>query len=343
MNRPDIIAAIASQRWMITSEGMQRILAQLPSLDAGTFIGDLFAARPEAAAARSRPARAGSVGMVSIRGPIVRYDSWFTMLFGGTSVEWLGQQIREAAADEAVGSILLDVDSPGGTISGLPELAATIRAAREVKPISAITNDMNCSAAYWLAAQADEISSTVEGLTGSVGVYTEHWDLSGMLALDGIAHEYIQAGRFKTEGNEFEPLTEEARAHFQGIVDDGYGLFLSDVAKGRGITAAQVRSDYGEGRYFAAKEAKAKGLIDRIGSLSDAVNRAAAGKVARRAMVPAADLERTVEADPAPLEESAQPDLAAFEFERERRARLGKRPVTSAKDSAGALVAPDSK
>ncbi len=342
MNRPDIIAAIASQRWMITREGMIRILAQLPSLDVGEFIGDLFAARPEAAAARARPARAGSVGMVSIRGPIVRYDSWFTMLFGGTSVEWLGQQIRELTADEAVGSILLDVDSPGGTMSGLPELAATIRLAREVKPVSAITNDMNCSAAYWLSAQADEISSTVEGLTGSVGVYTEHWDLSGMLALDGIAHEYIQAGRFKTEGSQYEPLSDEARAHFQGIVDDGYGLFINDVAKGRGISAAQVKSDYGEGRYFVAKEAKAKGLIDRIGSLSDAVNRAATGKVARRAVAPIEELERGAAADPEPVVDEPPAIVAdAFDFEREQRRRRGL--VTSSPTSAGALVVPDRK
>jgi signal peptide peptidase SppA len=338
MNRPDVIAAIASQRWMITAEGMQRILAQLPELDAGQFIGDLFAARPEAAASRSRPARSGSVAIVSIRGPIVRYDSWFTMLFGGTSVEWLGQQIREAAADEAVGSILLDVDSPGGTISGLPELAATIRAAREVKPVSAITNDYNCSAAYWLSAQADEISSTIEGLTGSVGVYTEHWDLSGMLALEGIGHEYIQAGRFKTEGNEFEPLAEEARTHFQGIVDDGYGLFVSEVAKGRGVTVAQVKSDYGEGRYFVAKDAKAKGLIDRIGSFADAVNRAATGKVSRRAMAPVEEIERTATADPV-VAEPPIIDASAFEFEREQRRRKGL--VTSARTSAGALVLPD--
>lgn len=338
MNRPEIMAAIASQRWMITAEGMHRVLAQLPSLEAGTFIGDLFASRPEAIAARNRPARAGSVGIVAIRGPIVRYDSWFTMLFGGTSVEWLGQQIRELTADEAVGSILLDVDSPGGTISGLPELAAIIRAAREVKPVSAITNDYNCSAAYWLSAQADEISSTVEGLTGSVGIYTEHWDLSAMLALDGIAHEYIQAGRYKTEGNEYEPLSEDARAHFQGIVDDGYGLFVNDVAKGRGITAAQVKSDYGEGRYFVAKEAKAKGLIDRVGSFNDAVNRAATGKVARRGAGPAIEFDRAAEAGLETEDPAVDLDRAAFEFERERRSRLAKRPMT-----AGALVTHDRK
>lgn len=335
MNPYDLIHALATQRWMITGEGMRRILAQLPerSALAGQFVGDLFAARPEAVAARTRGARSGSVAVVSVRGPIVRYDSWFTMIFGGTSVEWLSQQLRELAADESVGSILLDVDSPGGTISGLPELAATIRAVREVKAISSITNDFNCSAAYWVSSQADEIASTPEGLTGSIGVYTEHWDLSKMLEAEGIGHEFIQAGRFKTEGNEFEPLSDDAREHIQGLVDDGYGLFLADVAKGRGISAAQVKADYGEGRVFASKEAKAKGLIDRVSSFSEAVGRAAAGKIARRGaaapalpiVVEGSDDQREAEADP------------VFDFERERRERLGHRPITSAADQAGAF------
>lgn len=323
MNPYDLVAAIASQRWMITPDGMRRILAQLPEATSGQFVGDLFAARPEAIAARSRAARAGSVAVVAIRGPIVRYDSWFTMIFGGTSVEWLNQQVRELASDEAVGSILFDVDSPGGTISGLPELAATIRAARELKAVSTVTNDFNCSAAYWVSCQADEMSSTPEGLTGSIGIFTEHWDISRMLEAEGIGHEFIQAGRFKTEGSEFAPLTDEAREHVQGLVEDGYGLFLTDVAKGRGVTAAKVREDYGEGRVFAAKEAKAKGLIDRIGSYADAVSRAANGKVARRALTP--ELDR--EAEDAAGGLAASMAAAAFDFERERRERLGLRPA----------------
>lgn len=327
---PELVAAIASQRWLITPEGMRAIIHQLPAAgQLANFAGDLFAARPEAAAARTRPSRSGSVAVVGIRGPIVRYDSWFTMLFGGTSCEWLGAQIRELASDEAVGAILLDVDSPGGTISGLPEVAATIRAAREAKPILTLVNDTDASAAYWLSAQADEIMSVAEGLTGSVGIYTEHWDYSGLLEAEGIAHEYIQAGRFKTEGNEFGPLTDDARAHMQALVDDGYGLFLADVAKGRGITVKQVREGYGEGRVFAAREALSMGLIDRVGSFSDAMTRASAGKVARRAIVDAEDR--------AAIDEAIADARRAFEFERERRSRAGKRPVTMAADSAGAF------
>lgn len=323
MNPYDLVHALASQRWMITADGMRRIMAQLPSRDliATQFAGDLFAARPEAIAARSRPARSGSVGVISVRGPIVRYDSWFTMIFGGTSVEWLLAQVRELASDESVGSILFDVDSPGGAISGLPELAATIRAARQAKPVSSVTNDFNASAAYWISAQADEISSTPEGLTGSVGIYTEHWDFSGMMAEAGIAHEFIQAGKFKTEGNQFEPLSDDARAHIQGLVDDGYALFLADVAAGRGVTVAKVRAEYGEGRVFAARDAKTNGLIDRVGSFADAVSRAATGKVSRRSA-------RVVDAgisDPVALDDAQVEQL--FAFERERRERQGHRPA----------------
>jgi len=328
MNRNAVAHAIASVRWMITPDGMRRILTQIPD----RIEGDLFAFRPEAAAARTRPPRSGSVAVVQVRGPIVRYDSWFTMIFGGTSVEWLGQQVRELASDESVGSILLDVDSPGGTVSGLPELAAILRQAREAKPLIAITNDLNCSAAYWLAAQADEIVSTPEGLTGSVGVYMAHEDLSAMYADFGIKVTFIQAGKYKTEGNEAEPLSDEAREHFQGLIDDAYALFLADVATGRGVTVGQVRDGYGEGRAFAAKDAKAKGMVDRIGTFADAVGRAASGKVARRALDASDAAQRFAEAieggripesDPA-LDSHEDP---AFAFERERRQRAGLRPV----------------
>jgi signal peptide peptidase SppA len=356
-----ILTALASKRWLITEDGMRQILGHLPDRLPDAMVGDLFSFRLEAAETAAairaaKPARSGAVGIVSIRGPIVRHESWFTMLFGGTSVEWLMATVRELAADESVASILLDVDSPGGTISGLPEAAAVLRAAREVKPVLAITNDLNCSAAYWLSSQADEMMSTPEGLTGSVGVYTEHFDLSQLYADAGISHEYIQAGKFKTEGNEFEPLGDDARAHIQGIVDDGYGLFLADVAKGRGITAQAVKSSYGEGRVMVARDAKTAGLIDRIGTLSDAYNRAGSGKVTRRAVADPSrqagataagairdkDLNITVAftAASAVGPESDDEPVDTFAFERERRQRG---LVTSSKSSAGAFVAPGRK
>jgi ClpP class serine protease len=89
---------------------------------------------------------------------------------------------------------------------------------------------------------------------------------------------YISAGKYKTEGNFEEPLTDEARAHIQSIVDDSYGLFVGDVARGRGVSAADVRANYGEGRALTVKDAKAAGMIDRIAGYDETVRRLAGVK-----------------------------------------------------------------
>ncbi|MCI0547728.1 MAG: S49 family peptidase, partial [Candidatus Rokubacteria bacterium] len=104
--------------------------------------------------------------------------------------------------------------------------------------------------------------------TGSIGVWTMHADLSKMLDEIGIKVSLISAGKYKVEGNWFEPLGEEARAALQVDVDDAYREFLGAVARHRGVTAAAVRNGYGEGRVLNAQRAKEAGLVDKIGPLT---------------------------------------------------------------------------
>lgn len=211
----------------------------------------------------------------------------------GTGLDAFAQMFRGALADPSVGSILIDVDSPGGQVDGVPELAAEIRDARGQKPIVAIANTCAASAAYWIASQADEVVVSPSGEVGSVGVYAAHQDLSGMLEQDGVKMTLISAGKFKVEGNPFEPLSEEARAAIQADVDSFYSMFVGDVAKGRGVKADDVRADYGEGRMVLAKAAVGAGMADRVAAFSDTVARLARGTSApgRRAQLP--DLEET--------------------------------------------------
>ena len=216
--------------------------------------------------------KSGRVAQISITGTIMRrYSIWSE--FGGASVETTLAMLRNVAADPDVKTVLLNIDSPGGTVDGLPELAAEIRTLRESKHIVALANSLAASAAYWLAAQADEVVATPEALVGSIGVFTAHMDYSALMERMGIKTTYIHAGKYKVEANPDEPLTDEARGHLQGIVDEAYGLFVNDVAKGRGVSAATVRSDFGEGRVLTAKDAKAAGLIDRIAGYHETVAR----------------------------------------------------------------------
>lgn len=218
-----------------------------------------------------------------ISGPIFPRANLMTEMSGATSLERLGATIDAAASDPQVGSIVLDVNSPGGSTELLPETAAKIREARKRKPVIAVANGTAASAAYWLAAQADEISVTPSGLVGSIGVIAEHRDFSGALEAGGVDVSLIYAGRYKAEGHPAKPLGDDGRAHVQEVVDHFYGLFLADVAKGRGVSTKTVREDFGEGRVMTAGAAVKAGMADRVETFEAAIARLRSPRRAARA------------------------------------------------------------
>lgn len=280
MNRRAIAAAFASQPWAIMPDALQRLMAAWdddrdPFTDADPDeVEAMYVARGAATP------RTGAVAVVPVLGTISKRDSLLTLLFGGTSTTRLSAQLRSLAADDSVATILLNIDSPGGVSSGLPELAAEIRRTAETKHVVAIANDLAASAAYWIASQADEIVATPESVVGSIGAYIMHADFSRALDAEGITVTYVQAGDRKTDGNPYEPLSDRARDEIQAIVDTTFGLFVGDIAKGRSaatkttVTPATVRSpEWGEGAVLTAKAAKAAGLVDRVETYSQAVAR----------------------------------------------------------------------
>lgn len=218
---------------------------------------------------------AGAVAVLPVWGVIANRN--FDASSGMTSTEMIGKMLRRAVADDSVTAIVLDTHSPGGGAEGLPELGAEIFAARKQKYVVAHVNDHMCSAAYWLGSQATEIVSTPSGSAGSIGVYALHQDLSQMLEQEGIKITALSAGDRKLEGAPWEPLDEEARAHFQAGVDRVYKDFLAAVARGRGVDVKVVKEQFGQGRVFDAKEAKKRGMIDRIETLDETIARLAGG------------------------------------------------------------------
>lgn len=281
--KPNTMAALASEVWAITPDALQNLIARLDVADVD-LMADADPVDVEAFyAARGTGSRSGTVAVLPVQGAITKRDSVWSLLTGGTSTVRLTQQLRALAADESVATILLNVDSPGGTVSGLPELAAEVRRTAETKRVVAIANDMAASAAYWVASQADEVIATPEALVGSVGVFTMHQDLSGLMDQMGVKTTFIKAGKYKTEGNPFEPLSDEARDHIQSLVDESYAMFVGDVSKGRSrdgaqVTPAKVKADYGEGRVLSAKDARAAGMVDRVETYAQAVARLSGAK-----------------------------------------------------------------
>ncbi|NQT41300.1 MAG: S49 family peptidase [Planctomycetes bacterium] len=226
-----------------------------------------------AAARKPRlPRVAGSIavipvtGVLSPRGP----EGLLGLLFGGTGMDALGVAVDEMAANEAVGGIVLDIDSPGGTVSGTPELAEKIRQARAVKPVVAVANHTAASGAFWLGSQAEHFYATPSAEVGSVGVLAIFEDDTEAMAKEGIKLIIISAGKYKSELWE-QPMGDEAIAAGKKHVDAYYDMFVADLAKGRGVTAAKVRAGFGEGRMVMAADAEAEGMIDGIATLDQVI------------------------------------------------------------------------
>ena len=227
---------------------------------------------PEARRGSSLAKASGTVAVIPIVGIISHRLSMMSSISGpgGTSTTRVAMQLREALDDGNCKAIVFDVDSPGGSVEGVQELASEIYQARKKKPITAVCNAMSASAAYWIASAAKDLVITPSGQAGSIGVYVAHQDESKAMEMDGIKVTLISAGKFKVEGNPTEPLSDAARASLQKKVDDYYTMFVKGVAQNRGASQADVRNGYGEGRMLLAADAVKENLADRV-STFDAV------------------------------------------------------------------------
>lgn len=217
--------------------------------------------------------RQGTVAVLPVMGTIAKRLNMLSEFSGGFSIERWQRAFREAVNDPDVKSILLQVDSPGGSVYGVQELADEIYEARSRKYIVAHADDLAASAAYWLGSAANEFVVTPSGEVGSIGVIAMHVDYSEALASEGIKVSFITAGENKAEGNAYEPLPEDARAFMQSRVNDYYQAFLKTVARGRGKSVADVEKNFGQGRVFGADRAKSVGMVDRIATLADTIDR----------------------------------------------------------------------
>lgn len=183
---------------------------------------------------------------------------------GSVSTQKFSAALRAAIADPGVAQILIDIDSPGGSVYGVQELAAEILQARSTKPIVAIANSLCASAAYWLGCCASELYVTPGGEVGSIGVWQAHQDVSAALDGEGVKVTLISAGKYKTEGNPYGPLDADAAAFMQSRVDDYYNAFSKGVAKARGVSIDAVRSGMGQGRVLGADAALAQNMVDGL-------------------------------------------------------------------------------
>ena len=206
------------------------------------------------------------VSVIPIHGIIGKHLSGLEMACGGCSLDSVDAMIDEAAQDPSVRAVLLDVNSPGGTVTGVPETAAKIAKLAEQKPVIAFTDSEMCSAAYWLASQANAIYATQSATVGSVGVYLALLDESRALENAGIKVNAISSGKFKLAGAPFKPLTDDERAMFQAGVTKLHDQFKAAILSKRNIQAGNL-----EGQCFDGEEAIDANLVDGITSFEEAM------------------------------------------------------------------------
>ena len=327
----NVIRAVCSTAWAIDPVTLQAIVELLELRSAGgAFSAEDIRARIGAGDPPRSGRAAGGIAVLPVFGVIAQRMNMMAEISGGTSTEQLSARFRDLMADPAVGSIVLNVDSPGGSVFGVPELAAEIRAARGDKPIVALANARAASAAYWLASAADEIVVTPSGEVGSIGVFTVHSDQSALEEKAGIKTTVISAGEHKTEGNPHEALSDDARAYIQARVDSYYSMFVDDVAAGRGIPSVAVRDGFGQGRMTGAADAAETDMADSVETLDELLVRLGAGETGpggrvtlagERAHDPLAESpsdQGDTEQDP---ESDLEPNRAPARETRERRLR----------------------
>lgn len=216
-------------------------------------------------------ASSGSVAVLPLYGLILQRGNMDLSGPSCTSVVRFAQDLRQAINDPSVKAIVIDVDSPGGTVAGVDELASEIFNARKQKKITAVSNCLCASAAYYLASQCSEMMVSPSSQTGSIGVYATHVDTSKADEMEGLKFTLISYGANKTQGNSYEPLTDAARQDMQQLVDHYGTMFERAVARGRKVKLEDVQNKFGQGRMFNAKDAVRLGLADSIGTLDDAL------------------------------------------------------------------------
>lgn len=209
------------------------------------------------------------VAILPVQGAVMRYANLFSKVSGATSIEILATDFAQAVANPDVKAIVLNIDSPGGTVAGVNEFSEMIYAARGKKPIVAYVSGMGASAAYWIASSADEIVLDATASVGSIGVVSVQHDDTERKAKAGVKE--IQIVSSLSPRKRLDIATDEGRADVQSMVDRIAQVFVNTIARNRGVSMDVVLSDFGQGGLLVGADAVKAGLADRVGSLEQVI------------------------------------------------------------------------
>jgi len=264
-----VAQAVFNQPWAIHGPKLSEIAAVVRRHMAGVQLTD-SEVRAAIGALDSPPQpmrpQGNGIAVIPVYGVLAYRMDMLTAISGGASLQRLNALLEEAIADAAVSTIVLRFETPGGSVDGMTEQALRIRQlrGRGTKRIVAAIDMRALSAGYWLASQCDEIVCSDSGYVGAIGIVTEYCDTSEAMKMEGEIVEVISVPPKKAATMQPGPLSDERRARLLDVMAQFYAKFVGDVAKGRGISVAKVKSDFGGGDVLTAAEAKEAGMVDRI-------------------------------------------------------------------------------
>jgi protease-4 len=217
-----------------------------------------------------------AVGVVEIYGAISQ---------GASSRSWergsgqIAKRIQALSEDKDVKAILLDINSPGGSVGSVQEIYSEIKRAKAAtkKPFVARFGEVSASGGYYVASACDLIVAQPGTITGSIGVIFSVSNFDGLMKKVGVKNEAIKSGKFKDIGSPTREMTADERKLLQGLIDDSYEQFVAAVAEGRRMPVEKVKP-LADGRIYSGRQARELGLVDRMGDLQDALD--AAGELA---------------------------------------------------------------
>lgn len=254
--------------WLITADKLEAMFHHIPA--SADLPADLFSWLPEED--KTYPVK-NSVAVLPIIGPLFKRATFFSRYFGDVSMAGIAKAFLSAVADDSVKAIVLNIDSPGGTVSGTEALSDAIYSAKGKKPVIAFANGMMCSAAYWVGSGVDKIVVESTATVGSIGVVMVHVDWSEAEKKYGIKRTVLTAGQYKAIGNDAEPLSDKARKVLQNHLDYIYSVFVAAVERNRGVSNEQALA-MADGKVFIGQQAVDAGLADTVGSLDSAIEMA---------------------------------------------------------------------
>lgn len=257
-------------QWAIRQEEAPRLLQVASDIrQPEKANGTTASRRGERIQSGSYATKVGRVGIVPIIGPLVSRQSgrWW-------SYDEIARDAAMMVQNDDIDAVIFDVNSPGGMVADIEVAASAIRTLSAIKPTSAHINGIGASAAFWLAAAADEITASQSSIIGSVGALISWLDIEGIFTKLGARKIEVLASQ--SPNKRLDPESEEGLAELQAIVDDAGEMFLTRLSEYRGVSREVLMENYGQGLVRPASTALENGMVDRITSLEELITHMAA-------------------------------------------------------------------